>query len=710
VALALLVLGLGCNRIEVDPRPPRATGPNLLLVTIDTLRADRVEAYGAADAVTPTLDRLASEGVRFETAISAAPVTLPSHASILTGLYPPHHGARYNGLFELPSSAQTLTERLLDAGYATGAVIGAVVVAEPFGLAQGFQFYDDEDFWDQRSAPGGYLERPAAEVTDRAIRWLEGVEGPFFLWVHYFDPHATYRPPPPYDRTFAERPYDGEVAYVDAELGRLIAKLETSGQLENTLVVATSDHGESLGEHGESTHSYTLYDAALRVPLVLRGPGLPAGSVVEPLVRTVDIAPTLLALLNLPGLPGVDGRDLTPLWHDSEALPPLVAYAETFAPRYDHGWSPLFAARSDEHLYVRAPRSELYEVVRDPGQVRNLLEAETGELRATAEVLDEALAPLAALEPGGPSRHLDAATREKLHALGYAIADGPIAPTETDPKDGLLALHDYQVALEAFDAQDLDRAEAALERALEQLSHSPSARALLGRVYLIRGQYERALPHLELAARQVPRSGLYPSLIGDAKAGLGDLAGALEQYEQAIQLNPNMAPAHVGLMWRVAVGGSLEDAEAHARRAAELMPQSADLHVRIATIWAALRQPERALPVLEKALQIDPGSQRVQMELAIQLTRLGKATQAETHLAQAGALRSDPLLRNRLAVAHADAGSAERAELIFRELVQGFPEYPSPRRNLALLLRRSGRAPEAQALEGATPIRAGDRP
>ena len=259
----------GCNRVDLatalDPERP-----SLLLVSIDTLRADHVGVYGAVDARTPVIDRLAAEGTRFTTAIASAPLTLPSHASILTGLYPPHHGVRYNGISRLLPSFDTLTERLRDAGYATGAVVGSAVLAGKYGLDQGFDHYDD----DTRSR-GDPAERPASEVTDGALAWLEHAERPFFLWVHYYDPHERYAPPAPFADRFAGRPYDGEVAYVDAELGRLFDSLAARGELDEALIVVTSDHGESLGEHAELTHSYSLYDAVLAVPLVFRGPGVP---------------------------------------------------------------------------------------------------------------------------------------------------------------------------------------------------------------------------------------------------------------------------------------------------------------------------------------------------------------------------------------------------------------------------------------------------
>jgi arylsulfatase A-like enzyme/Tfp pilus assembly protein PilF len=705
MSLVFLTLALGAlaalaaGRVHWIPGKPH--GPNLLLVTIDTLRADHVGAYGADFARTPTLDGVALRGTRFETVISPTPLTLPSHASLLTGRYPPGHGVRHNGLFELADSELTLTERLERAGFATGAVIGAFVVAEAYGLSQGFSHYDDEELWGRRAGAGGYLERTAEEVTDRSLTWLAAQQDPFFLWVHYYDPHADYRPPPPFDSRFPERPYDGEVAYVDAQLGRLLDGLRTSGRLEDTLVVVTSDHGESLGEHGEPTHSYTLHDGSLRVPLLLAGPEVPRGLVVSDLASSVDVAPTLLELLGLPALPRADGRSLVPHLTGSGSETEPIAYAETYAPRYEHGWAPLFAARSRDSFYVKAPRPELYDLNDDPGQLHNRLESDDADALARAEALDRAIEPLVAQAPDGPDRVLDSETREQLAALGYAIAAEPVGETDIDPKDGLAALEDLNRARAAFEAHELERAEEFLERLLAKLPESPRAHSLQARVHLVRADYAKALVHLEQATRSVPRSALYRSLMGDARAGLGDLKGAVAEYEHAVRLDDQCAPAHVGLMLRARLGGSLADAEAHARRATEIMPYSEELHVHMATLWSRLGHPERSIAAALQALRHNPDSERAHAEVAIQLVGLGRAQEAEPHLAAASGLHRDARLANRLAVAHASAGSLDSAEALLRGLLERHPDHAGARRNLARVMERSGRAGAADA--AATP-------
>jgi arylsulfatase A-like enzyme/tetratricopeptide (TPR) repeat protein len=689
---ALLDLG-GCNRIAAIRPAPK--GPNLLLVTIDTLRADHVGAYGDVDAQTPVLDRLAAEGTRFTTAISAAPLTLPSHASILTGLYPPRHGARYNGFSRLRKSYDTLAERLRDAGYATGAVIGSYVLAGKYGLDQGFDHYDD----DTRSR-GNPAKRTATEVSDGALAWLAGARKPFFLWVHYFDPHKVYAPPEPFATTFAGRPYDGEIAYVDSELGRLLDALVGRGEFDETLIAVTADHGESLGEHNELTHSYTLYDAVLAVPLIFRGPGVPAGRVVEGVVSTVDVAPTVSALLDLAPFGESDGVDLSPLWSDSSPRPNRLAFAETLATRLEHGWSPLYAVRTRRHHYVRAPRPELYDVVSDPGQVTNRIETESA--MPTAGVLDAEITRILSDEVPPTKVSVDNETLDQLRSLGYLLPDREIPDTGVDPKDGLVALRtlDFEAGDAAFAAGDFVRAEAIFSRVVERLPGSPYAHAMLALCYLRTGRAPKAIPHLEAALRISPELGdHYMALLGDARLLMGDLDAALAAYDKAARLNPENPTAQIGLMLRALRGGSIAEAEAHAVRARQItLDRGGAAHLNIGRNWERLGELQRALASFERALTLDPDSPLAHLNLAILLARLGRSDEIALHLEAAGPLRDDPSARNRLGVAYASAGSVDRAEAIFRDLVSEHPDYPSPRSNLAALLLQQGRVDEAAAL------------
>ncbi len=686
-----LVLGVaGCNRVEGRPNaaPER---PNLLLVTIDTLRADHVGAYGAEDAQTPTLDGLAREGTRFTTAVASAPLTLPSHASMLTGIHPPGLGVRHNGLYRLDGDFETLAERLRAEGWATAAVIGAFVLHRSTGLDQGFDLYDDETS-PEAATPSGFLERRAEAVTERALAWLETAPRPFFLWVHYYDPHARYQPPPPFAERFAARPYDGEIAYVDAQLGRLLAGMRGAGALANTLVVATSDHGESLGEHDEIDHGYALYDSVLSVPFLMRGPGVPVGRVVEDVVSGVDVTPTALDLLGLPSPPDLDGRSLRALW-SGKATSPRLAYAETLATQLDLGWAPLFAVRGRRFLYVRAPRPELYDTPADPGQLRNLLEDPDEAARRQAELLDAEVAAVLARAKGAVPKSLDAESLARLRALGYALPER--APTHLepdpdalDPKDGRRQLGLLASAQDAYDADQMDRARELLERVLRAMPRSSRAHALLAFVQLHEGHPRQALPHLEAAVRHNPLAAYYRAMLGETRRQLGDADGALRDFQAAAALDPDEPHARVGLMADALRRGDVAAAEQHARRAIARSPADAEVRVRVGDTWAAAREHVRAGAAFEAAVRLDPGSAYAQMRLAIELARFGRVEASARHRARAGALARDPWLETRLALAHAASGDPDRAEAVLHAILEREPGYEPAERALARIARR----------------------
>ena len=690
----------GCNRIDAwrrDREPGVPAGPNVLLITVDTLRADHVGAYGASGAETRAHDRLAAEGVLFENAIAPTPLTLPSHTSILTGLHPPRHAVRNNGIFRLDDLHETLAERFREAGYDTGAVVGAVVLDARFGLGQGFDFYDFT-VSSRRASETGYPERPAKEVSDVALRWLRTSERPFFLWLHYYDPHAAYLPPAALARRFAGRPYDGEIAYVDQQVGRIFHALRSSGEWNRTVVVATADHGENLGEHGEATHGYTLYDAVLKVPLMVRGPGIPAARRVPEVVSLVDVAPTILAVAGLPPLADADGRDLSPLWKAESGFETRPAYAETLATQLDHGWAPLFAVRSERHLYVRAPRAELYDVREDPGQLENLLDDPPHLAAERVGVFEQELDAVLARERETSRLSLDAATLEQLHALGYSLAEGPVAVNRMDPKDGLPLVEAYVRADAEYSLGHLEEAEARARELLSRLPESPQLHDLLARIYIDERKPDLALLHAETAVRLLPAAGRYHDRLGLVRLATGDIAGAVAAYEKALECDPTLFDAHAGLMWRAALGGSIEDAAQEAARAVELAPEDARIRVRIAETWDRLGQYDRALESYQAALALDGANPEAHMGAAIELARLGDVSEAESHFSQAGKAAERADSRMRLAIAWAGRGESARAEKILRGLLISHPDFEAPRRVLAVLLERTGRGEEAAPL------------
>lgn len=691
---------LGCNLISAD----RSDGPNVLLVTIDTLRADRVGAYGARDVATPTLDALAARGVLFEQAMAAVPLTLPSHASLLTGQYPATHGVRHNAVFVLADEAETLAERFADAGYATGAVVGAAVLERDFGLDQGFELYDAE-MPTERASAAGFYERSAKAVTDRALTWLAGERDPFFLWVHYYDVHAKYNPPEPFKTRFQRHPYDGEAAFVDQELGRLLAALEAEGRLANTVIAVTSDHGEGLGEHGEESHTYFIYDSVLHVPMILAGPGLPAGKRIAPVAPNTALAPTLLALAGARPLTRTDVSDLAPLWRQEVAADTAgEAYAESLAGELDHGWAPIHAIRSNRFHYIRAPRPELFDLASDPRQRRNLLPSQAPEHVAAVQAGEARIDALLAGSAEANPLAVDAETRAQVEALGYVVPDGKAVKNGADPKDV------HKLAGVAFDALALlfakrhEDAEKLALKGLEVMPQSSQLHDILARIYLDTRQPALALPHALAAARLNPQLADLHAQVAYIHLLLGDLPNAVASFEHALRVDPEHPGAHIGAMWRAKLGGTVEETEEHARRALEYGGDRAQLVERVGEVWESLGEYERALEVFERGAKDHAGHEPFHMRLAIQYARLGDDARAQREREAAGKAAADVNLRNRLGIAYAARRDFTRAEPIFRDILVERPDEPSTRRFLARLLRETGREAEAAKLvEGVAP-------
>ncbi len=411
----------------------------MLLVTVDTLRADRLGSYGYRLAQTPVLDRLARDSVRFDDATVQVPLTFPSHVAILSGSYPSRFDIRVNGLTPLPASVATVATRFKAAGYRTAAFVASAVLDPTYGLNRGFDLYD-ADFRRQANANVALaeLQRPAGDVIASVLRWLDGgPPRPWFAWVHLFDPHYPYEPPAEYLKLAGGRPYDGEVAYTDASLGRLFERLD----LASTIVVVTADHGESLGEHGEDDHGFFLYDATLKVPLLVRAPGV-APRVVGEQVRSIDIAPTIAALAGLAPQSGLDGESLVPLLRGQARSEVPPSYAETWYTRVHFGWSELRSVRVGEWKYVWAPKPEVYDLRVDRAELKNALAQQAN----VAGRLDAELSRLAARIQPSSSRSQPAAQPQpdpeavrRLQALGYigTFAPATAGGSAVNPKDHL---------------------------------------------------------------------------------------------------------------------------------------------------------------------------------------------------------------------------------------------------------------------------------
>ena len=545
-ALTLLCLIVG--GVVWYARSPRPL--NVLLITLDTTRADRLGCYGYSLAKTPVLDRLAQQGVLFERAYAPVPLTLPSHASMLTGLFPPEHGLRNNGQAALPQGLPTLATELQAVGYETGAFVAAFVLDHKFGLQRGFETYNDDLSTADPSLHGHHQYRDGSLVINAALRWLRPRSTkPFFCWVHLFDPHFPYLTHEDrFGTQFKDRPYDAELAYVDNEIGRLLSTLQKSGALEHTVIVVVGDHGESLGEHGELSHSMTVYDATLQVPLLVVSPQdcQPGHRVTEP-VSLVDLAPTLLDRLGMRPLPQASGRSLRAALC-GEPLTPMPCYAETDEPYHVGHWSPLRALITAQWKYIRSPKAELYDLLADPRELQNLatdfpgqLQKLDKELMAWEERMNQRLAGNVALTEQ---------ERHSLSSLGYASFRGKTGQEERplrDVKDMLPFYYKLNDASAMMDAGRYDLAEPILREVVAADEDYFAAHGELGRCLLKQNKLPEAVQSLRRTMKLDPGAEQVQSMLGAALLLQGDYAAALEALELAIRLNPDLYQNHFNL-------------------------------------------------------------------------------------------------------------------------------------------------------------------
>jgi arylsulfatase A-like enzyme/tetratricopeptide (TPR) repeat protein len=595
----------GQARARLAGRHPAPSSVNVVVVTLDTLRADRLGCYGFRGIETPNIDAVAAEGVLFEQATATAPMTLPSHASIFTGLIPPHHGVRDNGGFFLEADRTTLATRLKRAGYTTGAFVGAWVLDSRWGLGQGFDHYSDRfDLSKYKVVNLGTVQKKGDEVMGDALAWLETVKQKrFFAWVHLYDPHTPYEPPEPFASRYRGQPYLGEVAYTDHVVGRLVAWLKAAGQWDNTVLVLMADHGESLGEHGEKTHTFFIYDATVHVPLIIRTPWGDRGRS-RAQVATVDLMPTVLDLVGLPPQNGIDGRSLVRSVLHPESDEGGRAYSETYFTRFHYGWQHLRSLRDGAWKYIDAPTPELYAIRDDPGETKNVYKA----FSRRAEDLRLALEKMAGsgVQAAPDKDTLDPETLQRLAALGYVGGGPKVDPTAIlpDPKDkiglfgrigearGLAKDEKFDEAIRtmrdviAEDPGVIDAhislgewlrrqkrtadAIAAFKRALEIQADNEQALVALAEIYRGQGKDEAAVEGFRSVLRIQPRSPQIWYQLATLYLDMGRVRDSEETFREALKHNPKMGAAYNSLAALAFSRGDLPGAEQLVRRGLEL--------------------------------------------------------------------------------------------------------------------------------------------
>jgi arylsulfatase A-like enzyme/Tfp pilus assembly protein PilF len=686
------------------------TRDNIFLVTLDTMRADRLGAYGYARARTRHLDKLASEGVRFEWAFSPAPITLPAHASILTGLYPFEHGVRNNGNFYLADRFETLATVLSAHGYRTAAFVSSFVLDRRYGLARGFEVYDDRMQGAQSQIVSLEAERRGDRTAQALSRWLDEYAAnpagagagsapatdksarPFFAWLHLYDPHEPYRAPPPFGPAFADSPYDGEVSFTDAIVASILDKLTALHLDANTIVAVIGDHGESLGDHGEETHSMFVYDSAVRVPLLLWRPGrLPAGLVIRQPVRAIDLPWTLTDLVGVQPARTAHGRTLLPLIESlvsarTASLTPQASslrpqapspkpqapgltssdaiYAETYLPELYMNWAPLRALRDERWKFIDAPRPELYDLSTDPAEQHNLYEREPQRSAAIRQALDRLTGDTTQPVKGVT---LDRETVDKLASLGYVGAGAEPAPRApgqllADPKD-MIGLFNR-----------LRRANSAVRDR----------------------RFADALPVLQDVLREDPKNAFATLVLGSAYMGMEQYTRAVQQYQRYLQLVPTSAYAH---QW-IAIchirlkqqDSALKEADA----ALAIDPRFSDARVLRAGILASRGQYDQAIAELQQAVSLDPAKPMIRLDLAKVLDEAGRPDDAQHEFEAILKTQPDyvPALTG-LGALLAKRGRPDDAAKLLRRSLALEPAQDDGRFNLARVLEQQGHRTEA---------------
>jgi arylsulfatase A-like enzyme/Tfp pilus assembly protein PilF len=670
LVLLTMIVAFVATRYSASAGPARRL--NVLLVTLDTTRADHIGCYGSRRARTPLIDRLAAEGTRFETAISPVPITAAAHTSILTGLYPFEHGVRNNGDFYLADRFDTLAMVLHKAGYRTAAFVSSFVLDRRYGLARGFDAYDDRQ--DGEDTEGQVINLEAERRGDRTAAalsaWLDlyarNPSAPFFAWLHLYDPHTPYAPPPPYQDAFADAPYDGEIAFDDGLLASLVDKLGRLGLRENTLLVIVGDHGESLGEHGEETHGMFVYESALHVPFVIWRPGLVPVGVVRGPVRLIDVAPTILELLGAPALATKSARSLVAVMKGGKDAPPPV-YAETLFPELNMNWAPLRSVRDERWKLIDAPTPELYDLQNDPGERENRYTQQP----QTARALTDLLAHLTGGGQGEMSRQaLDKSTIDRLASLGYIGAGGGTdsrgasAKARPDPKDLILVYNQLNQANRAVMARRFDEALPVLRAVLARDPSNAYAHQVLGNVYFSRGEDAKALGEYRALATLVPTNAYAHHWIALCYLRLGQPDKALAETDAALALDP----------------------------------KDCDTRVLRASILASRGAVDAAVAELRAAIATDPVKGKIRLDLAKLLVEAGRLAEARHEYEAALAERADyaPALAD-LGALDAKEGRLEEAVTTLARALALDPSDYGARINLARVYERLGRPADAVA-------------
>ena len=638
---------------------------NIVVITLDTTRADHIGAYGSTLVKTPAFDRLASGGTRFAQAMSSAPLTLPAHSSMFTGSFPPEHGVRDNGGFFLNPEQTTIAELLKEQGFATGGFIAAFVLDGKWGVNQGFdEYFDDFDISERRGRSLGNIQRPGNEVVDKALPWIDSVKDRrFFAWIHLYDPHTPYDPPEPFKTEYKGHPYRGEVAFTDAQVGRVISFLEERGLLEKTVVAVLGDHGESLGDHGEESHGFFVYESVTHVPFIVHAPFSKTGArVVEDPVRIVDLTPTLLDLAGVAVPAGLSGKSLVPLMTGATVELGLEGYAEAMYPLHHFGWSDLRALRAGRYKLIDAPTPELFDIESDPKETTNIFEARRAVGDGMVARLREIEAAFDKAPTAAPAEDVDPEVRQRLAALGYV---GSFVATANDPKSDRA---DPKDKIDLFNlmgtARDLGREEGGFDRAVAMLNQVVKADPKvidawfsLGNLYFKEGRYRESIDHFRKTLELKPDYDIAVINMAHAYRRLGNDAAAMAGYEHYLELDP----------------------------------KDAYVRYQVGEVYLDRGDIDRAEQIFKQALGLDPKVAAATNALGVIAYRRGDPAAAEKLIREAIAAKDDVrLARYNLALIAEGRGDQLTAEREYLEELKRHPDSYMAAFNLSLLYERTG--------------------
>jgi arylsulfatase A-like enzyme/Flp pilus assembly protein TadD len=640
LCLALVLLLTACQQKSKTAQDKRLRPLNVVIVTVDTLRPDHLHSYGYPNIETPALDGIAQRGVLFENAVAQTPLTPPSHASIFTGQNPNVHKVRNTGGFVLQSSARPLARILQEQGWDTAAFVGSAVLKKLFGFNNGFNLYDDEmPRPGKRSQFREDPERKASVVVDRAIGWVNQrkPDKPFLLWVHVYDPHIPYNPPPEFARKYKGRLYDGEIAYTDQQLARLFEAVGKVSPADKTIIAVLSDHGESLGEHGEETHGVFIYDSTLRVAFMMAGPGIPAGLRVKQQARTIDFLPTLLAVMGGRAADDVQGLNLAPTFSEKPVATD-ISYAETLYPKMNMNWSELRAIRTNRWKYIRAPRPELYDLTTDPREINNVIQQHAPEVQKFEAQIRHLISPSGDGNEKVDTAMLDTRVMDQLRSFGYLAGGGgrsfELTGTGVDPKDRIDILRLIDEAESGQTTLPEPKRIELLKKAISADPQNPSLYYQLGGRLEKNDRYEEALQLYRVALSKGIESSRLHSRIADLLLRRGEKDAAITEYEKAAQINPADLDSQNNLATAYLEKGRLADAEKVFRWILTNDGDYAAAQNGMGLVSIQKQDATAARAYFERSVQLDPDLVEAHMNLGILYQMAGDRGRARASFEQ----------------------------------------------------------------------------